>query len=870
VSPRRSLAVALSAIVCVPLAVMTPGAASAAASRSSARPDGGLARSPQLSATSRLAERRSFAIGDRFYEAGAEDGSYPAEGFHTRGEMGGFWSMPIKLLDGIWFGVNGSWLTADRYSTGWGYSTMDLGSHDGVAITRTDVAPDGLRAGLIGLTFTASGAHSVQLTMDAHSELMQAYPWGETTPANQLDFNLPDTGAFDAGTLVFRERGTPPVANASAHDWAAVVGTTLTPTSHQLGPDFRGPQDPAVICGPSGPNTPPTPPRCDDTAYGKGTGGQLSYQLALRPGARTVWFAVGGSDNGLGEATAMQRTALADPAGLLAAKVSQREALGAQSTVTLPGDPQLASSVAWSKQNLADARQQARNLQLRVTNAGTKYPAPMGSLAEAQWIGAGWPDYPWIFGTDGEYTAFASVAAGQFGPIENHLRTLAQISDQVNARSGKVVHEVVPDGSVFFGANSDPGNTDETVKFPSAVALVWRWTGDNRFRDQMYDFAVRNMRYVFTQLDADGDGWPEGAGNVERTGMGPEKLDVSVYAIRGLLDLADMAASKGDLATLSWARDKARDLQQRFETTWWNGPDTASYADSLADPGNVQLFQRYWIGLTPVEAELPAGSGAQAGPLADPAHAVATVAQHELACYTGTNGLYHTGTGATSDPKGNPGPTCDPAVSAAPSDREVFTLTTSIMAVAEAALGRMGAAQMGQYVEDNARVQVDPAVAETPGDMPEISPSPDFGANIDKLFTERSSGLQAWGTYGVLWPVVHYELGVEPDLGRHAITVVPQVPDGQTLVAGSDIRLAGGSIDVTARRSGGVLTTTVHRAVPAALSIGALLPPGAQASTVRLNGLALGYRVVHTARGTEVLVTAPAGQSTSSLQVSYH
>ena len=53
--------------------------------------------------------------------------------------------------------------------------------------------------------------------------------------------------------------------------------------------------------------------------------------------------------------------------------------------------------------------------------------------------------------------------------------------------------------------------------------------------------------------------------------MGQEKLDVSVYAIRGLLDLADMAASKGDRATLRWARDKADDLQRRFEQTWWNG-----------------------------------------------------------------------------------------------------------------------------------------------------------------------------------------------------------------------------------------------------------------------------------------------------------
>ena len=60
----------------------------------------------------------------------------------------------------------------------------------------------------------------------------------------------------------------------------------------------------------------------------------------------------------------------------------------------------------------------------------------------------------------------------------------------------------------------------------------------------LYAFTVRNMRYVVEQLDEDGDGWPEGLGNVERAGMGEEKLDNTVYTIRGLRDLADLARSK--------------------------------------------------------------------------------------------------------------------------------------------------------------------------------------------------------------------------------------------------------------------------------------------------------------------------------------
>ena len=154
---------------------------------------------------------------------GAQDGSYPATGFHTRGEMGGFWTPPIKLLDGLWFRADGTWLHAGKYTSGWGYQRMDLGTHGGVAITRTDLAPDGQRAGLVGLRLDSARATTLRLAVDAHSELMKVYPWGESTPS-QTTYNLPDTGSVSGKNLVFREQGTPPVPNAEAHDYAAVVG----------------------------------------------------------------------------------------------------------------------------------------------------------------------------------------------------------------------------------------------------------------------------------------------------------------------------------------------------------------------------------------------------------------------------------------------------------------------------------------------------------------------------------------------------------------------------------------------------------------------------------------------------------------------
>lgn len=808
----------------------------------------------ELSETTRLADRRSLVTGDRFIAMGDETGMYPASGWHIRGEMAGFWTPPVKLLDGMWFSINDQWLgkdiSATRYRAGWGYQRFDYQGRGGVSVDRVDFVPDGTRAAVIGLTLRSDSPRTVRLGMDAHSELMTAYPWGWTTP-NAGTANQPDTGSFTGGSLVFQDR-----------DYAAVVGSSLTPTGHALGAGHRGPQDPAVVC----PGDGPAPARCDDSAFGKGTGGHLDYQVKLHPGrGTTIWFTVAGSDRGVGAARSEFASAQRNPAGALRSKVDSRLALARNTVVDLPGDRLLQQSVEWSKQNLADSVQEARNLALRDVDEGRAYPAPAGTLDRARWFGAGFPDYPWLFATDGEYTGFAAVAAGQFDTFKAHLRALHDVSEIVNARSGKVAHEVVSTGDVYFGANNDAGNTDETVKFPSAVALLWRWTGDNRFRDELYDFAVRNLRYVDRTLDADGDGWLEGLGNVERSGMGAEKLDSTVYFIRGLLDLADLASSKGDTATASWANGKATNLRNRFEQTWWAQGDANGYAESIDDPANpandnTAIFQRHWTGVTPMEVDLP-------GPLASAAHGNAALNQRERDCYTGQFGLFHTGTGPTSAPAGNPGSSCDSVVSTVGSERSVFSLNTAVMAVAEGNFGRL--AQQRRYTTGNARIQLDPSVWETPGAMPEIAPSPDFGANLDRPFYDRSMMLQAWGTYGILWPVVHQQLGVAPDLGHGRLSVVPQVPDGQREIAGRSIRLGSGSVDVSAVRDGGRLRTSVRLDhLDTDLTIGAVLPAGKRVSGVTLNGRPVHYSVVHTARGDELHVRA--GDRSNVLEVSLH
>jgi hypothetical protein len=788
--------------------------------------------------------------------------------------MGGVWTTPLKLVDGVWFALDGQWIgPATTFTSGWGYTRYTLPDTDGLHVERTDFAPDGERAAVFALVLRnpAAKKRSVRVRIDAHSELMSAYPWGSTTPS-QADFNLPDHGTFTGRELQFTDQGTPP--GGPAHDWAAFVASTRTPIhgeAAETGGTYRGDQGDTVC--PASDNTSP-PSACDDGPYGKGTGGMLEYKVRVPArGATRVWFAVAGSDRGVDDARAQLTKALDAPTQQLADKIAARTAVGARSVVSLPGDATLARAIDWGKQNLADATQTASDLQIRWTNQGKQYPDPLGTVASARWFAAGFPDYPWIFATDGVYDAFAAVALGQFETAKAHLIALRDISEVLNGGSGIVVHEVVPDGSVYFGHDSvttkDDGtkvndfNTDETIKFPSAVALIWRWTGDNAFRDELYDFSVRALKAVDSRLDVDQDGWPEGSGNVERPGMGPEKLDNAVYYLRALVDLSDMARSKGDTTTARWADALAGKISRSFESTWWDAA-ASQYADSLIDPGNQQSFQKHWIGEVPMEAELDSGNTVMPG-VASADHAVTALGVREGDCYSGSRpgslGLFHTGCGGGADGKG---------------DFEIFSLTTAIQAVGEGNYGRLGAGQQQRYTDANAETMFsEPATGgepdEQPGAMPEIFPSAPGGdpsagipANIDRCWTCRSMVMQSWGNYGTAWPVVHQQLGVRPFLNNGQVQVVPQVPDGQPSVAGSNIRLGdSGSIDVFASRDGNTWTTKVDatRTPGSSLVIGATLPALSRVLNVTLDGAPITRPFQRTTnRGLEVTVSATPGQ----------
>src|SRR5690242_7788735 len=86
---------------------VTRGGAPAAvgsAGAGAASPASATAAGDELSVSTRLADRREVSAGTRAYSLGFEDGGFHANGWHITGEMGGVWTPPMKMVDGVWFG----------------------------------------------------------------------------------------------------------------------------------------------------------------------------------------------------------------------------------------------------------------------------------------------------------------------------------------------------------------------------------------------------------------------------------------------------------------------------------------------------------------------------------------------------------------------------------------------------------------------------------------------------------------------------------------------------------------------------------------------------------------------------------------------
>jgi hypothetical protein len=783
-----------------------------------------LSRSPlERQTTEMLDMKRYVAAGDRAYVVGVQDGSVAPSGigWHISGQMGGVWAHPIKLLDHFQFYLNGRLLSpATKFVSGTGYVRQEFPPAQGIEISETQFAPDGLPVVLIGVALRSSnpGTTSITLAIEAQSELIAAYPWSGTTPSSE-SLHQQDQVTYDSetGALLFTQPGEP--------SWYALVSAAAEQGGGTASFESLG----ASGLGPAGSN--------------KGAGGELAYRVTFSgESGTTIWFAVAGSNVGKAEAAWALKLALGFPELLLHTKISQRQEVLSEAQIHVPdSEPMVQAAFDWAKLNLADMRRIVQNMEVRDTQEGTVYPSPINPvpIPFVSGFGAGYPDYPWFFGTDGAYTTFGLSAVGQWNEAKSHLNTIRQISRLVNGSTGKVLHEIVTSGSIYYGTDAQPGDTNETAEFATAVATLWRWSGDNSVRDDNYDFIKAGLTYITTNLVTAGvnpEGWPEGAGMVEATGMGAIKLDVAVYTIRALNDLAEMATSKGDTPTHDWAANLASALSAKFAEDWWI-PAQGLFADSLAlnqvvktDPTATlgtqpitQLEQLYWTNATPMETGI--------APVQDAKIAFPSL---ESSTFTGTTGFYQEGQDL-------------PAIIGS---QQASALNTGVMAVAEANYGRLDESLV--YV----RFVANELDVEQPGALPELFNSPDY-----PYFPSFAGAMvmQAWSSYGILWPLVDLYLGIKPNASEESLSVVPELPSSWPALSIDELSIGPAKISVSAQHSGKSYVTSVTAPRGWKLTIGYALPANSRIQSVTLNGSSAAFQIVDTNRGREVHVQANSG-----------
>jgi hypothetical protein len=141
--------------------------------------------------------------------------------------------------------------------------------------------------------------------------------------------------------------------------------------------------------------------------------------------------------------------------------------------------------------------------------------------------------------------------------------------------------------------------------------------------------------------------------------------------------------------------------------------------------------------------------------------------------------------------------------------------------------------------------------------LPEVAPSPDYAPFAD--LTERMMFNQAWASYGLSWTIIACLLGVQPNLPRRQLAVIPQVPPTWPGLAAERLRMGAGSIAVAADRDAHHYRTTVDAPAGWTLTIGHTLPAGTSVAAVLLDDRPAHYAIHDTIRGREVRVDTTTG-----------
>jgi glycogen debranching enzyme len=677
--------------------------------------------------------------GDRAYLIGTQDGDFPDMGGHVRGEMGGLWLHPIKLIDGFWAEVTDrATKRTIALSKSTDFVTYPYGNRlrygaviPGLEIERFQFSPDGKEGIVVQYVLTNRGdrKRDLQFQLAVKTELTPVWF------SDQLGIkDGSDTVAWEPNDRLF-------VARDKANSWFAVWGATDSPEAQPVA-------DPEPI-----------------KTSGRGATAASRYNLSVYPHTTaTLTFVFAGSATSDKAAIDTYNHLATDHASLLAEKRARYDSLINSARVSIP-DKRLQEVYNWVRVN-------AEWLAREVPGIG-------------RGLGAGLMEYPWWFGTE-TYSLQALMESGNVDLARATLRLLKDQSMKANG-NGRILHELTTNGGV-----SNPGNTQETAQWILTAGRFIDWTGDTTFAREMYPAMKLGIHWLLTDMDQNHDLFPEGYGIMEVYGLNAELIDVAVYTQQALQATAHVAGILSEPDSAARYQELASDLETRINESFWV-ENEGSYADfygtkaqamsaaegaikqiglsggaptarereligdykrlekkfaGMPDENRGWITNKNWVITTPMETGI--------APRTRAISALDQIRQHDVGEY-------------------------GPFLSAT-ERRAMMTISTGVQAVSEANYGRVDQAlwYVDKIVRTFNRV--------TPGSISEMMP--DYGC-----FTI------AWTSYGIVVPLIEQVFGIHPDAVNRTIVFEPHVPAGWEDMSIEDLPVGSNVISFSRTRT---------------------------------------------------------------------
>ncbi len=717
-----------------------------------------LNQSPNIKGKKSYLNSPYVTAGDRVYMVGHQDGSFPSLGWHIKGEMGGIWNHPIKLMNGfeVEMAINDRVLQLNKASefVNYPYANKHVFEFEkeGLTIERIQFVPDGLQGILVQFIIKNNTAKKIDgsVKFTGHANLRPTW-LGERS--NMMDTK--DSSILEETYWVVKD---------SLNSWYTVFGSDQTPISSEDLPNSQKPN---------------------------GVSNSLEYAVSVPANTeKTLNFAIAGSYNSREDAILGYTNILENFVPMATEKKSRYEQLAKQSKLSIP-DQHLQNTFEWLKYN-------CDWLVRTIPEIGSG-------------IGAGIPDYPWYFGVDSEYALKGYMAIGQDEIVEQTIRLLDSVSMAVNG-NGRILHEMSTNGVVF-----NEGNINETPQFASLIWEIYKWNGDKEFLEKYFPTIEKGLKWLLEENDDNKNLFPDGFGMMEIHGLDSEMIDVASYTQKAFADAALMA-NELNKPEISLEYQKLADqLKQNINTQFWS-ETFQSYADFIGtDEQALKLIEdalvradtlnKPWAvdELKATKQQILSNPSSEARPfvlyhnwvvntpmemgIADSTKAI--LALDNAKKFTNPFGVFVTGIDRDETAGEDSGSFKGSKVFSYTG--AVMTLPTGVQVVAENNYGRPD--QALDYLKRMSRS----FSYALPGSIYEVSP--DYG-----MMT------QAWNIYAFAVPIVNQFFGIKPLAHEKTIIIEPQMPKEWDNASLENVKVGDNEISVWHTKSEDIHQIKVEQA----------------------------------------------------------